>query len=49
MRRMSDRPDTEYVRIAGAGHLVHDDKPDEYRVEVERFLKSLDRPESKNS
>lgn len=47
MRRMKDRPGTEYVRIAGAGHLVHDDRPDEYRTEVERFLRALDRPESR--
>ncbi|MEE2058743.1 alpha/beta fold hydrolase [Rhodococcus artemisiae] len=47
MRRMSDRPGTEYVRIAGAGHLVHDDRPDEYRTEVERFLTALDRPGSR--
>ncbi|MGN5238177.1 alpha/beta fold hydrolase [Rhodococcus sp. SJ-3] len=38
MQEMSSRPGTEYVRIAGAGHLVHDDKPDEYRAAVEQFL-----------
>jgi len=43
MLRMADeRPGTSYVRIAGAGHLVHDDKPEDYRVAVEGFLTELD-------
>ncbi|MGW5920936.1 alpha/beta fold hydrolase [Nocardia fluminea] len=31
-------PDAEYVRIAGAGHLVHDEQPGAYREHVGRFL-----------
>ena len=30
-----------YVRVAGAGHLVHDDAPEDYRRAVEAFLGSL--------
>lgn len=30
-----------YVRIEGAGHLVHDDAPDRYREVVEEFIASL--------
>lgn len=30
-----------YVRIEGAGHLVHDDAPDAYRAAVEGFLDGL--------
>jgi pimeloyl-ACP methyl ester carboxylesterase len=30
-----------YVRVAGAGHLVHDDAPEGYRRAVEAFLGSL--------
>lgn len=30
-----------YIRIEGAGHLVHDDAPAAYREAVERFLRSL--------
>ncbi|MEE2031402.1 alpha/beta fold hydrolase [Rhodococcus chondri] len=41
MREMATRPGTEYVRIEGAGHLVHDDRPDRYREVVERFLGGL--------
>lgn len=41
MREMAARPAAEYVRIAGAGHLVHDDRPVEYREVVERFLVGL--------
>ena len=43
MLRMRDlaghRP--SYIRIEGAGHLVHDDAPAAYREAVERFLRSL--------
>ncbi|MEZ5151524.1 alpha/beta fold hydrolase [Rhodococcus zopfii] len=47
MRRMQDeRPGTGYVRVAGAGHLVHDDRPGDYRAAVEAFLETLDRPGS---
>ncbi|MBD0323276.1 MAG: alpha/beta hydrolase [Aldersonia sp.] len=41
MRRMAQRPDTRYERIAGAGHLAHDDQPGRYREIVERFLTAL--------
>jgi pimeloyl-ACP methyl ester carboxylesterase len=30
-----------YLRVAGAGHLVHDDAPEDYRRAVEDFLGSL--------
>jgi pimeloyl-ACP methyl ester carboxylesterase len=30
-----------YVRVPGAGHLVHDDAPQAYRDAVEDFLASL--------
>ena len=30
-----------YVRVAGAGHLVHDDAPEGYRHAVEAFVGSL--------
>jgi pimeloyl-ACP methyl ester carboxylesterase len=30
-----------YLRVAGAGHLVHDDAPEAYRRAVEDFLGSL--------
>jgi pimeloyl-ACP methyl ester carboxylesterase len=30
-----------HVRIAGAGHLVHDDAPEAYREAVEDFLGGL--------
>ena len=30
-----------YVRVDGAGHLVHDDAPERYREVVEEFLDSL--------
>jgi pimeloyl-ACP methyl ester carboxylesterase len=32
---------TSYVRVPGAGHLVHDDAPQEYRGAVEAFLTSF--------
>lgn len=32
---------TEYVKVAGAGHLVHDDAPGEYRRAVAGFLTAL--------
>lgn len=43
MRRMAELagPSGRYVRVAGAGHLVHDDAPDEYRNAVESFLATL--------
>ena len=31
----------EYVRIEQAGHLVHDDQPEQYRKVVEEFLDGL--------
>jgi pimeloyl-ACP methyl ester carboxylesterase len=30
-----------YLHVPGAGHLVHDDAPREYRDAVEAFLASL--------
>ncbi|UGT59603.1 alpha/beta fold hydrolase [Nocardia asteroides] len=41
MRRMAERADTRYVRVAGAGHLVHDEQPRRYREEVESFLRDV--------
>ena len=42
MQRMADlHPDSTYIRIAQAGHLVHDDRPDAYRAAVEEFLGGL--------
>jgi pimeloyl-ACP methyl ester carboxylesterase len=40
LRMRDERPGTGYVRVAGAGHLVHDDRPDDYRAAVEAFLVS---------
>lgn len=43
MRQMHESccgPST-YVRVPGAGHLVHDDAPDRYREVVEEFLAGL--------
>jgi pimeloyl-ACP methyl ester carboxylesterase len=41
MARMADLAGDRatYVRIEGAGHLVHDDAPDAYREAVEAFLR----------
>lgn len=43
MRRMWElaRERTTYVHVPGAGHLVHDDAPDQYREAVEAFLAAL--------
>lgn len=42
MREMAEvHPDARYVLIPDAGHLVHDDQPQRYRAEVERFLRAL--------
>jgi len=43
MRRMAELAGARarYVRIAGAGHLVHDDASEEYRQAVEEFLSTL--------
>lgn len=44
MREMARRhPAATYVRVLGAGHLVHDERPAEYRTVVERFLGGLGR------
>lgn len=32
--------DVEYARVAGAGHLIHDDAPHDYRRAVSAFLRS---------
>jgi pimeloyl-ACP methyl ester carboxylesterase len=34
-----------YVRVPDAGHLVHDDAPQEYRAAVEKFLGTLPDPD----
>lgn len=34
---------TTYVRIPGAGHLIHDDAPSRYREAVEAFVATVDR------
>jgi pimeloyl-ACP methyl ester carboxylesterase len=43
MRRMAEMAgvSARYVHVAGAGHLVHDDAPDQYRDAVESFLAAL--------
>ena len=43
MRRMAELAgaSVRYVRVPGAGHLVHDDAPDRYRDAVEAFLTTL--------
>lgn len=42
MREMARRqPGASYVRIADAGHLVHDDQPQRYREAVQKFLADL--------
>lgn len=41
MRQMAESARTRYVRIEGAGHLVHDDAPEAYRAAVEAFLTEL--------
>ena len=42
MRRMADEhPAATYVRIADAGHLAHDDQPEQYRDAVAAFLQTL--------
>ena len=42
MRKMCSLNDNaQYLRIDGAGHLIHDDAPDVYRGAVEAFLSGL--------
>ncbi|WP_028476313.1 alpha/beta fold hydrolase [Nocardia sp. CNY236] len=42
MRQMAaTHPDAEHVLVPGAGHLVHDEMPERYRTEVERFLRRV--------
>ncbi|MGN2641996.1 alpha/beta fold hydrolase [Nocardia takedensis] len=42
MRRMAEEgADTEYLLVPGAGHLVHDERPEIYRAAVERFLERV--------
>ena len=41
MRLMAQRAGARYVRVAGAGHLVHDDAPHIYRSAVEEFLATV--------
>ncbi|WP_231950483.1 alpha/beta fold hydrolase [Allokutzneria albata] len=41
IRELAERaPDGRYVRIEGAGHVIHRDRPDAYRGAVEAFLSS---------
>ncbi|MCH5645276.1 alpha/beta hydrolase [Gordonia sp. ABSL49_1] len=43
MRKMcAVRDRASYLRVPGAGHLVHDDAPEVYRGAVEAFLSGLD-------
>ena len=43
MRRMcAVNERASYLRVPGAGHLVHDDEPDVYRGAVEAFLSGPD-------
>ncbi|MHC3003499.1 alpha/beta fold hydrolase [Gordonia sp. GN26] len=43
MRRMCEvNRHAQYLRVEGAGHLVHDDAPHVYRGAVEAFLSGLD-------
>ncbi|OCB19898.1 alpha/beta hydrolase [Mycobacterium malmoense] len=42
MREMAETDSsTRYLRVEGAGHLVHDEAPQEYREAVESFFASL--------
>ncbi|NLG48170.1 alpha/beta hydrolase [Gordonia sp. (in: high G+C Gram-positive bacteria)] len=42
MAQMAQRgPHSHYLRVEGAGHLVHDDRPGVYRGAVEAFLAGL--------
>ena len=41
LRRMAELgSDVEYLRVPGAGHLIHDDAPQDYRRAVSAFLRS---------
>lgn len=43
MRRMAELagPRAVYLRVPGAGHLVHEDAPEQYRRAVETFVRGL--------
>ncbi|KZM69369.1 alpha/beta fold hydrolase [Nocardia terpenica] len=42
MRAMAEtHPNARHVLVAGAGHLVHGDRPSVYRTQVERFLREV--------
>ncbi|MFC9993175.1 alpha/beta fold hydrolase [Nocardia sp. NPDC127526] len=42
MREMAAvHPDARHVLVPGAGHLIHDEKPEVYRAEVEAFLRRI--------
>ena len=44
MRRMCwTNPRARYLKVPGAGHLVHDDAPEFYRGAIEAFL-SMNKP-----
>ena len=42
MKRMAELGHrTTYLHVPGAGHLIHDDAPKEYRAAVESFLSTF--------
>ena len=41
LRSPEEGADTEYLLVPGAGHLVHDERPEIYRAAVERFLERV--------
>ncbi len=42
MKRMAELGHrTTYLHVPGAGHLIHDDAPEEYRAAVESFLSTF--------
>lgn len=44
MARMAElQQDSTYERVLGAGHLLHDDRPDEYRRAVTHFVRGITR------
>lgn len=44
MVQMAATAGARYIRVEGAGHLVHDDAPEAYREAVEEFLAGLPPP-----
>jgi pimeloyl-ACP methyl ester carboxylesterase len=41
-RFLAANPDATVTLIEGASHLIHDEQPDRFLDEVDRFLKTLD-------